>query len=130
MSYSDIAKCFGPQTKEQSKKSQHTQTVLASKPNAHKKNRSSGLKGVTHKQEQCVEFYVQNIHRNSDDIDKDIQKEVHDYAETKGLNILSAFIIHNKFWSDLIECKIRVPIAQKDNALDRNTLPVDIKCRV
>ncbi len=75
--------------------------------------RSSGLKGVPPKQEQCMELYVQNIHRNNDDIDKDIQKEVHEYAEMKGLNILSVFIIHNKFRSDVVGCKIQVPISLK-----------------
>ncbi len=76
--------------------------AVASKLNAQKKKRSSGLKGVRLKQEQCVELYAQNKHRNRDYIDKDIQKEVYDYAEMKGLNILSTFIKHNKFRSDLV----------------------------
>ncbi len=99
LSYSEIAPGFGPQTKEQSKKSQTSQMAVASKPK-HRKGRNLQVLKVCHSNKSNVWNYMQNIHRNSDDIDKDIQKQVHDYAETKGLNILSAFIIHNKFRSD------------------------------
>ncbi len=72
----------------------------------------------------------QNIYREDDDMDKDIKQNGKEYAKKQGIKILSAFVIHNKYRSDVVGCKIRIPVSQQRKALDGNVWPSEIKCHL
>ena len=88
---------------------------------------NNSLRGI--RPEQSVELYVQNIARGDDESDKSIADKVRKYCKDKGVRVMAARVISNRFCDDMVGCRITVPARQVDDALGSRMWPEDVVCR-
>ena len=81
------------------------------------------------KMEPSVELYLQNIARKDQESVKCVADRVRAYCRKKGLRVMSARVIANKFCDDVVGCRITVPIRQTDDALGTRMWPDEVTCR-
>ena len=87
----------------------------------------TSLTGIT--QEESVDIYVQHIKRKVGDTLKDISDKVRKYCQSKGVRVMNARTITNKFCEDSVGCRITVPLRQKDKVFNGGIWPPNIVCR-
>jgi hypothetical protein len=73
-------------------------------------------------------LYLRNIYCGTMG-DEELASAVKKQGSSMGMQILHAEVVHNNWCSDIVGCKIRVPVAQVDHALDPFTWPDNIKCK-
>jgi hypothetical protein len=90
-------------------------------------NKGDLLNGA--KREKGILLYLKNIDtegKSDDELRSDIRK----YGQSVGIRIMHADIVHNRYCQDVVGCKIRVPLSQKDKALAIQIWPEEVACRI
>ena len=90
-------------------------------------NQNTSLIGIEH--EESVELYVFNIKRKATETLKDIAVKVRKHCVSKGIRVMGARTITNRFCQDSVGCRITVPIKQKSQVLSDDMWPQSIACR-
>ena len=88
---------------------------------------NGSLRGVKH--EQGDRLYLRNISITRDDEENDIISKIRIYAANRGIRIMSANVVCNRFVEDVVGCKITVPASQSEEVLITGFWPEDIECR-
>ena len=151
MAFSDIVSKPGPwlipswlkkKQRRQLSKQTHTKKL---NPNHNKSNKSintgtkksndtqetkvsNKLKGV--KFEKTVQVYIRNIMKESGVSNESIENDVKAHGKSKGLTIMFARVVGNKYRDDVVGCLIRIPENQMDNALNESIWPDQIQPRL
>lgn len=79
--------------------------------------------------ERSTQLYLEHIQMHIDDTDDDIAKMVKAHGQSNGVRVMSAYVIHNRVCSDVVGCKITVPVSHEETALSPNFWAEDISCR-
>lgn len=79
--------------------------------------------------EEAEELYVQNIAIEQGESLKDVADMVRAHCVKKGIRIMSARTITNKFCRDVVGCRITIPVRQTDDALGIRIWPDGMSCR-
>ena len=66
---------------------------------------------------------------NADEEDTDVVKTVRSHAVRKGVRIIHAKVIRNRYCDDVVGCKLLVPKSQVSNLLEDDFWPDNIECR-
>ena len=80
------------------------------------------------KRERSTVLYLRNIYidgMNEDEVSRSVRK----YGTTIGIRVMYCEVIHNRYCTDVVGCKIWVPISHVDHALDFGMWPDNIQCR-
>ena len=95
----------------------------------HKKNKanSSGLRGA--KKEKLCQVYVGNIECNEEDNEDRIIHNLKKHASSRGVRIVHARVIYNKYNDYVVSCKVSVTASDRETILARDFWPSDIRCR-
>jgi hypothetical protein len=86
------------------------------------------LKIIGQRREPAVTLYLEDIARE-DSSDTDLATAVKQYAKSKGIRVMSAIIVSNKYCDDTVGCKNRIPETQEQKALCGYVWPDEIVCR-
>lgn len=85
------------------------------------------LSGI--RKESSVDVYVQNIRRKRSDTLKELADKVRMYCQSKGVRVMYARIIGNKYYEDCVGCKLTIPLRQYDDVIGTRMWPDDVICR-
>ena len=80
------------------------------------------------KRERSTVLYLRNVYIDSMN-DDEACRSVRKYGTTIGIRVMYCEVIHNRYCTDVVGCKIWVPISHVDNALDFGMWPDHIQCR-
>ncbi len=85
------------------------------------------LKGF--KPERKWILYLKNILKPDDVTEDELSSLITKYCKLKGIDVISAQIIYNRFSNTSVGCKITVPQSQASKAKEEVTWPDHIECR-
>lgn len=124
-SFCDVINTDAPWSTQAPRRRQRDDQVGRNNNNTNQMNTSlTGQKIV-----KSAELYVQNIAKYEKDSLKDIADRVRRYCRNKGVRVVNARVISNKYCDDVVGCKISVPINQVDTVLGNHIWPDDVTCR-
>ncbi|CAH1788380.1 unnamed protein product [Owenia fusiformis] len=86
-----------------------------------------GLKGASFERSQSL--YLENIQMDDNDTDDDIIALVKEHAKRKGIKLMQAYVIHNRFSMYRVGVRMTVPVSSADKAVEDDSWPAPIKCR-
>ena len=84
---------------------------------------------VGQKPVKSTKLYVRNIRKEETQSDDEISKMVKAHVWSKGVRIMAAKIIHNRFDDNTVGCKITVPELEEDNVSRNSFWPDEVECR-
>lgn len=120
--YSDTASSPGPWntiSRNKPKKEMNTQRLNS--------EQNTLLTGI--KPEKSAVLYVENIRKYQGDTLKLLAERVRNHCRLKGVRVMNARIITNRFCEDTVGCKITVPIRQVDDVIGTRAWPDEVNCR-
>ena len=97
------------------------------RPSHHKDSRRS-LRGLKAEKTLCV--YIENIEVMEEESNDDIITMVRKYAALGGLRTMSERVIRNKFYTDVVGCKVNIPASQVRLASSPDFWPKVVSCRL
>ena len=68
------------------------------------------LKGC--RPEELITAYLEHIQKGDNDTNEDIAYTVRTHGRSKGVRVVSAYTVRNRFCQDVVGCNIVVPVAQ------------------
>ena len=97
------------------------------KPNKNAKSVDFTLSGI--RKETSVDVYVQNIRRKRGESLKDLADKVRIYCQKKGIRVMQARTIANKYYENTVGVKLSIPLRQYDDVIGTRMWPDDVICR-
>ena len=82
------------------------------------------LTGV--RKEESVDMYIQNISRKRGESLKEISDKVRVYCNKKGVRVMNARTITNKYCEDSVRVKLTIPLRQFDDAIGTRMWPDEL----
>ena len=125
-SYSSAASTEGPWQIKPSQR-QRREYRRRSKSSQDPQRHNTALRGS--KPQKTVNLYLQNVTMSDSDTETTITDSVKGYGTENGVNILSVYVIYNRYCDNIVGCKLSVPESQKDNIMADGFWPTDIICR-
>jgi hypothetical protein len=86
------------------------------------------LKFTGQRREPATTLYLEDIARG-DSTDAELANAVKQHAKSKGIRVMTAMIVSNRFCEDTVGCKIRIPEGQEQKAMCSYVWPDEIVCR-
>jgi len=85
------------------------------------------LKGAS--REKLTMMYVQNIEISDDDNEDTIISNIRQHCLAKGVKIVRAYVIYNRYNDYIVGCKLSVVVSQKHPLTADDFWPCNIRCR-
>jgi hypothetical protein len=85
------------------------------------------LKGC--RPEELITVYLEHIQKGDNDTNEDITQTVRTHGRSKGVRVVSAYTVRNRFCQDVVGCKIVVPVAQALKVMAPGFWAEEITCR-